>query len=54
MTVLSNLKIEKKFKKKLKFFFSFFENTGCLKNMKILIWSENIMAKHTKTHIRVI
>ena len=53
MTVLSNLKIEKKFKKN-KNFFSFFENTGCQKNRKILIWSENTMAKHTKTHIRVI
>jgi len=54
MTVLSNLKIEKKLKKNQNFFFSFFENTGCPKNRKILIWSENTMAKHTKTHIRVI
>ena len=47
MTVLSNLKIEKKLKKKLKKFFSFFENTGCPKKRKILIWLENTMAKHT-------
>ena len=54
MTVLGNLKKEKKILKKQKKFFSFFENTGCPKNRKILIWSENTMAKHTKTHIRVI
>ena len=44
MTVLGNLKKEKKFKKTTKKISHFFENTGCPKNIKIVIWSENTMA----------